>query len=147
MILFSSTAVTKKLMRSCVLGAQSWPGNFYWLRGTEAPFPGVVSSAAFMSSAIVGLGRTHKGSLLGKPKGWKEMLLVTQKAELFLLLMLESSHTDMSFHNYLPAACSSCFLTTGIIMCCLHTPPREAGIHTQSSGITLMSDKHGCVCC
>lgn len=100
-----------------------------------------------MSSAVVGQGRTHKGGLLGKPKGWKEMLLVTQKAELFLLLMLELSHTDTSFHNYLLVACSSCFLTTGVIMCCLHTPPREAGIHSRSSGITLMSDKHGCVCC
>lgn len=87
----------------------------------------------------------------GKPKGWKEMLLVTQKAELFLLLMLELSHTDMSFHNYLPVACSSCFLTTSIV-CCPHTLPCEAGTWSGMDPelrycIDADSDKHRCVCC
>ena len=56
-------------MRHRVLGAWSWPGNFSWLWGTGAPFPGGVSSAAFMSSATVGLGSNSQGRPVGKTQG------------------------------------------------------------------------------
>lgn len=55
-------------MRHCVLGAWSWPGNF-WLWGTGDLFPGGVSSAAFMSSATMGLGSNSQGRPVGKTHG------------------------------------------------------------------------------
>lgn len=58
---FSSITVTKELMRLCVLGTQSWPGNFYGLCGAETPFPWVVSSAAFELSHC-GSGQNPQGS-------------------------------------------------------------------------------------
>lgn len=69
LLVFSSVAVIKRLMRHCVFGARSWPGNFCWLRGTGAPFPGGVSSAAVMSSATVGLGINSQGRPVGKTQG------------------------------------------------------------------------------
>lgn len=58
---FSSITVTKELMKLCVLGTQSWPGNFYELCGAETPFPWVVSSAAFELSHC-GSGQNPQGS-------------------------------------------------------------------------------------
>lgn len=66
---FSSVAAIKRLMRHHVLGAWSWPGNSSWLGGTGAPFPGSVSSAAFMSSATVGLSGNSQGRPVGKTQG------------------------------------------------------------------------------
>lgn len=66
------------------------------------------------------------------------MLLVTQSAELFPLLVLELSHTDTSLHNYLLVTYSSCSVTTGIPVCCPSIQTREARIRAVKLGITLV---------
>lgn len=63
--------------------------------------------------------------------------------------MLDLSHTGTSLDNYLLVTYSSCFETTGILVCCPRIQTYEARIHTMMSGITLMLaafEKQGYVC-
>lgn len=56
LLVFSSVAVIKRLVRHHDLEALWWPGKLSWLWGPGALLPGAVSSAASVSSATVGLG-------------------------------------------------------------------------------------------
>lgn len=67
LLVFSSAAVIKRLVRHHVLEAWWWPGKLPWLWGPGALFPGAVSSAAFMSLATVGLYSNSDGDLSGNP--------------------------------------------------------------------------------
>lgn len=69
---FSAATIIKRMMKHHVLGSTVVAGKHLLAVGDQSPVPwGWVSSAAFMSSATVGLGSHSQGRPVGKTQGLK----------------------------------------------------------------------------